>query len=340
MKKLRATSNEVESDYHCKRHKCFDVISPEERNRIIKDFNNLVKYNRQNEYLRGLITILPAVHRRIRKDTNEATFNDSSYSYRLRSYINGVLQNIVSNNKKKLLISGVVGTDNRGKHSNQPHKLSDETKTKVFDLIKSLKGRKSHYSPKDSEKIYLPEELNIKKLHAFYKDNYPENVEGYTTFRDIFEQKFNISYGYPRKDTCNVCDVYKAEVKLIENQINTCVDNETKNILRTEKEVYEGSKEDSDLEAIIIDYQRNLPTPNITTNDYFRRQLNFISFNVHVSSDESSIFYTYDENVARKGADDVCSMLEHYFFKILDSESQNKLFFAIRVQVRTKTIRQ
>jgi len=41
MKKLRATSNEVGSDCRCKRHKCFDVIYPEERNRIIKDFNNL-----------------------------------------------------------------------------------------------------------------------------------------------------------------------------------------------------------------------------------------------------------------------------------------------------------
>jgi hypothetical protein len=130
--------------------------------------------------------------------------------------------------KKKLLISGVVGTDNQGKHSNRPHKLSDETKTKVFDFIKSLKGRKSHYSPKDSEKIHFPEELNIKKLHTFYKDKHPENVVGYTTFRDIFEQKLNISFGYPRKNTCSVCYVYKSEVKLIENRINTCVDNETK----------------------------------------------------------------------------------------------------------------
>jgi len=38
MKKLRATSNEVGSDCCCKRHKCFDVISPEERNRIISRF--------------------------------------------------------------------------------------------------------------------------------------------------------------------------------------------------------------------------------------------------------------------------------------------------------------
>lgn len=68
------------------------------------------------------------------------------------------------------------------------------------------------------------------------------------------------------------------------------------------------AKKTPDLEAIVMDYQRNLPTPNITTNDvYYRRQLNFISFNVHVLSDEYSVFYTYDETVARKGADDVCS---------------------------------
>lgn len=172
-------------------------------------------------------------------------------------------------------------------------------------------------------------------------DKHLQNIVGYTTFRDIFEQKFNISFEYPRKDTCIVGDVYKSEVKLIENQIATCVDNETKNSLNKalkkksidhelhkrkgdkfyepKKKYRRTAKDTRDLEAIVMDYQRNLPTLNITTNDvYYRRQLNFISFNVHVFSDESSIFYTYDETVARKGADDVCSMLEHYFFKILN----------------------
>lgn len=175
-----------------------------------------------------------------------------------------------------MLISGGVGTDNRGKHSNRPHKLFDDTKTKVFDFIKSLKCRKSHYSPSDSEKLYLPEELNIKKLRAFYNDKHPENIVGYTTFHNIFKQKFNISFGYPRKDTCSVCDVYKAEVKLIENQIATCVDNDTKNSLNKalkkesiEHELHQRkgdkfyelkrkyrrtAKKTPDLEAIVIDY--------------------------------------------------------------------------------------
>jgi hypothetical protein len=73
---------------------------------------------------------------------------------------------------------------------------------------------------------------------------------------------------------------------------------------------------------------------------YYRRQLNFIFFKVHVLSDESSIFYTYDETVERKGADDVFQCLNIIFSKFWIRKLDNKLFFAIRVQVRTKTIRQ
>jgi hypothetical protein len=40
--------------------------------------------------------------------------------------------------------------------------------TKVRQHIQSLKGRKSHYSLKKSEKLYLPDELNVKKLHQMY----------------------------------------------------------------------------------------------------------------------------------------------------------------------------
>lgn len=75
------------------------------------------------------------MQRRSKKDPNEAIFNDSSYSYRVRIYVDGALRDIVvchkaflslhgiSNRRvQKLLIFGTVGNDNRGKHSNRPHK--------------------------------------------------------------------------------------------------------------------------------------------------------------------------------------------------------------------------
>lgn len=51
MKKIQATSNELRNDYRCKRYKCFEINS-EEWHRIIKDFNNLGEYNRQNAFLK------------------------------------------------------------------------------------------------------------------------------------------------------------------------------------------------------------------------------------------------------------------------------------------------
>jgi len=65
--------------------------------------------------------------------------------------------------------------------------------------------------------------------------------------------------------------------------------------------------------AIAMDYSKNLPAPNITTNDvYYKRQLSFYSFNIHVVGTQASYFYTYHETVGKKGADDVSSILEHF----------------------------
>lgn len=41
MKKLRATTHEVSDDCKCSRYKCFQVVSLEDRQRIIKNFNGL-----------------------------------------------------------------------------------------------------------------------------------------------------------------------------------------------------------------------------------------------------------------------------------------------------------
>ncbi|KAF6216883.1 hypothetical protein GE061_001233 [Apolygus lucorum] len=86
-------------------------------------------------------------------------------------------------------------------------------------FLKSLKGRKSHYSLKDTQKTYLPEELNIKKLHAMFTSQHPENKVSYESFHTYFETEFNISFGYPRKDTCSTCDSLKSEIGAIKEKL-------------------------------------------------------------------------------------------------------------------------
>lgn len=77
-----------------------------------------------------------------------------------------------------------------------------------------------------------------------------------------------------------------------------------------------------------MDFQKNLPVPNISTNDvYYKRQLSFFSFNIHRLSDGDSVFYTYSEETAKKGANEVCSFLEDYVTHHLSSDVENLTIF-------------
>ncbi|KAL3287597.1 hypothetical protein HHI36_002066 [Cryptolaemus montrouzieri] len=71
--------------------------------------------------------------------------------------------------RDSLVCDGKSPTDERGRNEVLPHKLSDETKERTIDFIENH------------------------KLH-------------YESFRSIFENNFNISFDYPRKDTCSTCD--------------------------------------------------------------------------------------------------------------------------------------
>ena len=81
-------------------------------------------------------------------------------------------------------------------------------------------------------------------------------------------------------------------------------------------------------ESIAFDFQKNLNLPNLSTNDfYYRRKLAFYSFNIHVLSSNEVFLYCYDETIARKGADEVTSMLYDFFMKHLDKEIRSVELF-------------
>lgn len=364
MKHLRAGSHELGPNCFCKRLECFQTVTEENRKRIIREYNLLGDRDKQNSYLSGLITVLPVKQRRPRND--DPRHNEASFSYRVRVIkdnvscdvqvclkafmsLHGISEDKVRYIRGALLATGASPNDGRGKHSTRPHKLPHETREKVVSFLKSLKGRKSHYSLKDTKKIYLPAELNISKLHTMYLSHNPEHKLSYESFRGIFENDFNLSFGYPRKDTCSTCDSFKAQISALEEKLKSDLtinlEETRKNLLAkirerdihqkrgerfyTLKKAYrKRSMKSSTMEAITMDFQKNLPCPNITTNDvYYRRQLNFISFNIHILSTQQAVFYTYDESVAKKGADDVCSMFRHFVFNILPFEVRELCIF-------------
>ena len=249
------------------------------------------------------------------------------------------------------LSSGLPPKDMRGLHTNRPRAFTTEENDIIINHIKSFKGRTSHYALNRTKRIYLSEDLNITKMYTMFLEKYPEKKCSYETYRSIFNTKFNISFGHPRKDTCSKCDELRMQIQGVKLKLKDLPGsfNEKNNLLKEKNDLtvqledhqkkgqvfYDrkkaarietrGSKESV---AVCFDYQKNLNCPNISTQDvYYSRQLSLFSFNIHVLSSGKAFIYCYDETVGKKGADDVSSMLYDFFMKNLSHEVKNiKLF--------------
>ena len=169
----------------------------------------------------------------------------------------------------------------------------------------------------------------------------------YESYRNLFNTEYNIGFGYPRKDTCSVCDEFIANLSHLDAQLaqDDCspeVESRKAQLLmeyelhkRKASTFYDRksaakdrAKSSEEFEGICFDFAKNLYLPNKTTNDvYYRRQLGFYTFDIHVLSTDEVFLYTYDETVARKGADDVCSMLADFISSHLSDRVTDVSFF-------------
>ncbi|XP_072390766.1 uncharacterized protein [Diabrotica undecimpunctata] len=354
MKRLRQQSHETGDDCQCKRLKCFKTVDQQNRSNIINNFNRMGR-DEQNIYLAGLITLMPVKQRRAR-DEATSRLHDATYSFRVRITtddkttdvpvcfkaflsLHGIGRKRLENIQKSLKATGSAPIDKRGKNPKK-HALTKQQLDEVIEHIKRFKGRESHYSKNKTKKMYLPDDLNIKKMYTMYKSDKGAPLS-YETYRQIFNKHFNISFGYPRSDTCNACDHFLAELKVLHNKLNETIDASEKQKIEVEikritlsnslhkskaeafyeikRRARKAAMQNVNCEAVSMDFEKNLSTPNIPTNDvYYKRQLTLHSFNIHVLSTGNATFYCFPETIGGKGSNEVVSFLHHFIFVQLD----------------------
>lgn len=217
--------------------------------------------------------------------------------------------------------------DGRGKHDN--HKtISLETNEKVHNFIKNIPTVESHYCRSDAKhRKYLSAELNMTKIHSDYLTQNPENPISYELFRKIFNEDFNISFGYPRKDICKLCTKFMIEIKEEKNKDRVKVLEDERNKHQDSANIFyekmkffkkmDSAKDEPFNEkntlAICFDYQKNLPLPVTNIQDeYYKRQLWLHNFGIHDLKKNKATMYLYPEHYAHKGPDEVISCLNDY----------------------------
>ena len=315
--------------------RCAQKVTLQERKRIFNDFYKLKSHDAQNKYLYGLL------HKQaVRRKVGSRPKRSVTYSYNLRLSekevqvckktfcdVHSVGKRRIEFLCEKLNAGELQVCDARGTQKNR-YTIPNDVKEKVREHIRSFPRRQSHYSRGDNQsREYLPEGLSIAHMHRMYlSKNEPSVNDTYIVkewlYRKIFNEEFNLGFGYPRSDTCQICDELKMGIatassetqrselnlKLAEHQLKA---SQAYQSLRNDTEM---SKTDPDLHVITFDLQQNLPVPTLTHQSmFYLRQLWVYNFGIHVCDTGSAIMCIWNECIAGRGSSEIVSCLKQYF---------------------------
>jgi len=338
-------------DCKCSRN-CFLKLSDEEKHKTIEILNTIGSKEKQDTYICGLLNVQKIVRRRMMSGSGSNRACACKYKIRIdirevdvckKAFCSllGIGKSRVERLIKKIRSNEFSPVDARGKHTNRPNKLPDDILFKIHTHIESFPKRSSHYSRYDNNNIkYLSSDLNVSKMYRLYlqmheKDEYDKFEKGDPTCKPIvkykyydkyFKDKFQLSFGYPRSDTCQTCDKLKV---MIDAELNP----ETKQHLQLEKELhlrkaevfYDDLKayhtkaiENESIEMLAFDFQQNMPLPHVPCGDvYYKRQLWVYNFCIFSGKTGKYFHFMYDETIAKKGQNDVISFINYFFENFL-----------------------
>ncbi|CAH1108437.1 unnamed protein product [Psylliodes chrysocephalus] len=135
----------------------------------------------------------------------------------------------------------------------------------------------------------------------------------------IFCTEFNIGFKFPRSDTCKDCDS-------LHIQIDGNKDNETEQAkFKLELELHQRRvsamqnslkvvQQAGSADVLTFNLQQALPTPNLTAGPaFYLRKLWKYNFGIHDCVNNKGYMYMWSENIAKRGSDEICSMLLKHF---------------------------
>lgn len=217
--------------------------------------------------------------------------------------------------------NGQTAKENRGGDHKSDKNIDRRRKVQAF--IESFKCSEPHYCRgKTVSRVYLPAELNIKKMFRMYNASVDDTGHQVREcfFRNVFNKCYNIGFGSPRTDVCSKCLEFFERCKrenneeekrkiMLEKKIHNLKAAAFFEILRT---IEEGTL------TMSFDCQKNMALPKVPDSSaYFSSQLNFYNFAIVVGSSKDKLekhnvhCYYWNETQLPKGSNEIASALYH-----------------------------
>lgn len=313
------------------RYKCNTKLTIEERIDAFEKFWKLGDRERQWLHVANYVT----KHNKKRAVQKEVKHNRQyTYKYYLPSkkskvevckimFLNtySITDRLVRTALEKYDGSTSIGKDMRGKHSSHKQIINDEMITSVCAHVNSFAPVESHYTRAASKRLYLDGSLSIARMFNFYKEwpernKYSSQALTLRQYRDIVNTHFNLSFHLPKKDTCDQCHSFKQnENPSNELRVQYEKHQDSKKISRSlkSKDKIDAINSKGRIVCATFDFQKVLSCPHGQMSVlYYKRKLSCYNFTVYNMAEKQGYCYMWDENVAKRGANEVASCLYNF----------------------------
>ena len=120
-------------------------------------------------------------------------------------------------------------------------------------------------------------------MHRQFSAENPDVTVRYWLYNDIFNHDFNISFGFPRSDICDLCARQMAQIRAAEASLDMAKAEELKvehklhirkaDVFNTQIiEATDNARRDGDTGVLVMDFEKNLTLPlTVVGQEYYRR---------------------------------------------------------------------
>ncbi|XP_072154471.1 uncharacterized protein [Bemisia tabaci] len=314
-------------DYICLcPRKCHERVPVAERRVHFERFKNLANYNLQTAALCAAVRETQVTRRRTKHKESRKEYS-RTYTFGQKEVCPAFFcQTLrVSNKRINTALKRQRTTsllDQRG--GTGKSKISVEEKAEVIDQIKKIPVYKSHYCRSQTDTMFLPHDMTLKKMYNAYKAEVSKPLS-FSSYRRVFTTEFNLRRKPLKKDTCEKCDTYLCAMRSAsteedrekatkEHQLHLSLAEEARNQMNADLKV---AKSSASNETMTFDLQKTQPLPALSTGImFYKRKLWLYNCGIHSGKSNRGHCYLWVEGTAGRGAQEVGSCLLKHFAKI------------------------
>lgn len=199
---------------------------------------------------------------------------------------------------------------------------NDEKRKHIKNFIESLTCVECHYCrSKTSVRVYLPCDLNFKKLYTHYQQQIPNDLHvRISYFRKFLNANYNIAFGTPLTDCCSTCLRFKEQLKMTTSadKRNKLITENSVHLLKAKAFFRLLKHPKPNTVSFSFDCQKNLALPRLPDQAaYFSQQINYNNFTIVSGTSNTKLTpanvnaYLWMESDTQKNANTIASAVRH-----------------------------